>query len=104
MEEHGNKITKHAKERMRQRKIPDSLVQEAIAKGSRAALVDRDAFEYRLTNVLGIRNRHLIVIVSRSGAVLTSYVDAPEKSRQRRQNFENERRKKERKQQRLSFS
>lgn len=92
--EHGSKITRHAKKRMRQRKIPDALIQEAIKKGARAALVDRDAFEYRLTNVLGIRNRHLVVIVARSGAVVTSYVDTPEKSRQRRQNFDKERKKK----------
>lgn len=96
MEEHCKKITKHAKQRMKQRKIPDSLIQEAIAKGTRAALVDRDAFEYRLTNILGIRNRHLVVIVSRSGAVLTSYVDHPEKSRQHRQNVERKKQKENR--------
>ena len=94
--EHGQKMTRHAKKR--QRKIPDALIQEAIKKGARAALVDRDAFEYRLTNVLGIRNRHLVVIVARSGAVITSYVDTPEKSRQRRQNFKKEKRKRERQQ------
>lgn len=89
--EEKTQITNHARHRMKQRKIPDSLIQEAIEKGARAILADRDAIEYRLRNVLGIRNHHLVVITGRSGQVITSYVDNPEKSRQRRQNFDKNR-------------
>jgi hypothetical protein len=82
------KVTKHARYRMNQRKIPDALIHEAIEKGKKAYLPDRQAIEYRLNNVLGFRNRHLVVITSLTGQIITSFVDVPEKSRQFRQRRE----------------
>jgi hypothetical protein len=79
-------ITKHAKYRINQRKIPDSLIDEALMKGKRSFLPDRKAYEYRLNNVLGLRGRHLVVITGMQGEVITSFLDTPEKSRQRRRN------------------
>lgn len=84
--EESRPITKHARYRINQRKIPDSLIQEALAKGKRSFLLDRNAYEYRLNNVLGLRGRHLVVIAGVKGEVITSFLDTPEKSRQRRRN------------------
>jgi hypothetical protein len=77
-------ITKHAQYRINERKIPDALVQEALTKGKRSILLDRNAYEYRLNNVLGLRGRHLVVITGLQGEIITSFVDTPIKSRQRR--------------------
>jgi hypothetical protein len=84
MEEERN-ITKHAKYRMNQRKIPESLITEALNKGKRSFLMDRNAYEYRLNNVLGLRGRHLVVITGLQGEIITSFLDTPVKSKQRRQ-------------------
>ena len=84
--EESHPITKHARHRINQRKIPDSLVDEALMKGKRSFLLDRNAYEYRLNNVLGMRGRHLVVITGIKGEVITSFLDTPEKSRQRRRN------------------
>jgi hypothetical protein len=83
--EDNYQTTKHGKKRIKQRRIPEALILEAVQKGKRAFLADRDAIEYRLTNVLGMRNRHLIVITSLDGKIITTYVGTPEKSRQHRQ-------------------
>ena len=76
------RMTKHAADRLRQRKIPESLIYEAIARGRRTFLPDRNAVEHRMKNILGLRGVNLVVIVSREGAIITSYV---EKASQRRE-------------------
>ena len=67
-------LTKHAKERMTSRKIPKEMIENAIANGKRIILADREAYQYELNNVLGIRGKKLIVIQNFNGSVLTSYI------------------------------
>lgn len=71
----SNNITKHAGLRMKQRRIPESMIREAISRGHRAVIADRNSIEYRLKNVLGVRGLTLVVITSPSGTVITSYVE-----------------------------
>jgi hypothetical protein len=77
-------VTKHAKYRARQRRIPDALIKETIAKGKKSFLADRGAYEYRLNNVLGFRGRRLVVITGMTGEVITCFVESVEKCRQYR--------------------
>ena len=67
-------MTKHAELRMKQRRIPASLIQEAISRGHRTVIVDRNSVEYRLKNVL-IRGLTVVVITDAKGTVITSYVE-----------------------------
>lgn len=69
------KLTRHAKERMNTRKIPQAMIEDAIANGKRIILPDRNAYQYELKNVLGIRGRKLIVIQGFNGCILTSYIE-----------------------------
>ena len=70
-----NDLTKHAEMRMKQRKIPEALIQEAIDRGHRTILVSKNSVEYKLKNILGVKGLNLIVIANPdSGAVITSYV------------------------------
>lgn len=69
-----NDLTKHAALRLKQRKIPEALIQEAKECGNRTLLVSRNSVEYKLKNVLGVKGLNLIVITTADGAVITSYV------------------------------
>lgn len=61
---------------MTERRIPESLIQEAINTGQITFIIDRRAIEYKIKNILGIRGFDLIVITcADTGEVLTSYVD-----------------------------
>lgn len=67
-------LTKHAALRLKQRKIPEALILEAKARGHRTMLLSRNAVEYKLKNVLGVKGLNLIVIVdSDDEAVITCY-------------------------------
>ena len=68
-------LTQHAKERMNTRKIPQAMIEDAIANGKRIILPDRNAYQYELKNVLGIRGKKLIVIQGFNGCILTSYIE-----------------------------
>ena len=69
-------LTKHAALRLKQRKIPEALIQEAKERGHRTILVSRNSVEYKLKNVLGVKGLNLIVIATPdNGAVITSYVE-----------------------------
>lgn len=67
-------LTRHATERMNQRKIPPALIQEAITNGKRVLLPFRQAYQYELKNVLGMRGKTLVVVQAFNGSVLTSYL------------------------------
>ena len=67
-------LTRHATERMNQRKIPQALIQEAIINGKRVLLPFRQAYQYELKNVLGLRGKTLVVIQAFNGSILTSYL------------------------------
>ena len=69
-----NDLTKHAEIRMKQRKIPEALIHEAIDRGHRTLLVSKNSVEYKLKNILGVKGLNLIVITNADGAVITSYV------------------------------
>ena len=75
MKHEKNELTKHAVLRMKQRRIPESLIYETINNGRKIVLPDRDAIEHRMKNILGIRGTTLVVVTSREGAILTSYVE-----------------------------
>lgn len=68
-------LTHHAVERMKVRHIPPALISEAIEKGKRTTLVDREAYEYKLKNILGMRGKNLIVIQGFDGKILTCYLE-----------------------------
>lgn len=73
----GNEIslTHHAIERMNTRKIPPAMIEYAINNGKRIILPDRNAYQYELNNVLGVRGKKLIVIQGFNGCILTSYIE-----------------------------
>ena len=75
MKRENNGLTKHAVYRMKQRHIPESLIYEAIARGRKVFLPDRNAVEHRMKNILGIRGANLVVVTGNDGAILTSYVE-----------------------------
>lgn len=81
MKHDKTELTKHAVFRMKQRHIPESLIYEAIARGRKTFLPDRNAVEYRMKNILGIRGANLVVVTSGEGAILTSYVERVPKLR-----------------------
>lgn len=68
-------LTHHAIERLKARHIHPALISEAIEKGKKTTLVDREAYEYKLKNILGMRGRNLIVIQGFDGAILTCYLE-----------------------------
>lgn len=68
-------LTQHAAERIVQRRIPAAMVSEAVKHGRKTFNFDRKSTEYRLKNVLGINGCDLVVIVSETGEVITSYVE-----------------------------
>ena len=76
-------ITKHAAFRIGQRNIPASLICEAIERGRKTFLPDRNAVEYRMNNILGLRGVSLVVVAAADGAVITSYVDMKKRRRDR---------------------
>lgn len=67
-------LTRHAEERMNQRKIPKALIQEALTNGKRVLLPFRQAYQYELKNVLGMRGKTLVVVQAFNGCILTSYL------------------------------
>lgn len=68
-------LTNHAKERMSTRKIPQAMIEYAITNGKRIILPDRNAYQYELNNVLGVRGKKLVVIQGFNGCILTSYIE-----------------------------
>lgn len=68
-------LTSHAIERSKARHIPPALIAEAIERGHRKIIVDREAYEFKLKNILGMRGRNLIVIQGFDGAILTTYLE-----------------------------
>lgn len=70
-----NRLTTHAELRRLQRKIPESLIAEAVEHGKRTVILDRQAYQYRLKNILGLRGTNLIVIQGFDGSIITSYVE-----------------------------
>lgn len=68
-------LTKHAVERIRQRKIPAAMLREAVKNGRKTFDLDRKSTEHRLKNVLGINGVDLVVITAETGEVITSYVE-----------------------------
>ena len=67
-------LTRHAEERMNQRKIPQALILEALTNGKRVLLPFRQAYQYELKNVLGMRGKTLVVVQAFNGSILTSYL------------------------------
>lgn len=67
--------TKHAVCRIKQRRIPESLIREVLKRGRRTLRIDRQSIEYRLKNVLGLHGVNLVVVTSPDGTVITSYVE-----------------------------
>lgn len=68
-------LTNHAHDRLCGRNIPEALIDETIEKGKRCINLTRNAYEYRLKNVLGLKGQNLVVIQGFNGAILTSYVE-----------------------------
>jgi hypothetical protein len=68
-------LTNHARERLCGRNIPEALIDETIKNGTRCINLSRNAYEYRLKNVLGLKGQNLVVLQSFNGAILTSYVE-----------------------------
>lgn len=77
-------LTKHAECRIKQRRIPESLIHETMKRGKKIILPERGAVEYRLNNVLGIRGASLVVVCSNDGSIITTYVDKVVKARRGR--------------------
>ncbi len=75
MVKHNSDLTSHAVHRMKQRKIPASLVAETIRRGKRTILADRKAYEYTQKNILNLRGVNLKVIQGFDGVVITSYIE-----------------------------
>ena len=75
MDREKKPMTKHAAFRVKQRHIPESMIYEAMNRGRRTFLPDRNAVEHQLKNIFGIRGLNLVVVTSRDGAIITSYVE-----------------------------
>ena len=69
------KYTQHVTKRMLERKIPGAFVAECIRTGRRTVFISRNAYEYRMKNVLGIRGVNLVVVQGFDGNVITTYVE-----------------------------
>lgn len=82
MDYEKTKLTKHAAERIKQRRIPEQLIHDAIKNGRRTFLPCRNAIEYKMKNILGIRGANLVVVTDSTGAVITSYVERVLKRKQ----------------------
>ena len=67
--------TIHSTERAKARHIPPALIVEAIERGHKTVNVDREAYEYKLKNILGMRGTNLIVIQGFDGRILTCYLE-----------------------------
>ena len=74
------KITNHSAKRMLERHIPGAFVEECIRTGKRTVFLSRNAYEYRLKNVLGIRGVNLVVVQGFDGNIITTYVERVSKT------------------------
>lgn len=78
------KITNHGTKRMLQRHIPGAFVEECIRVGQRTVFLSRNAYEYRMKNVLGIRGVNLVVVQGFDGNIITTFVERVAKYSKRR--------------------
>lgn len=69
------KITNHSAKRMLERHIPGAFVEECIRTGKRTVFLSRNAYEYRMKNVLGVRGLNLVVVQGFDGNIITTYVE-----------------------------
>lgn len=69
------KLTNHSVKRMLERKIPGAFVEECIRTGKRTIFLSRNAYEYRMKNVLGVRGLNLVVVQGFDGNIITTYVE-----------------------------
>ena len=78
------KLTHHSTKRMLQRHIPGAFVAECIRTGKRTVFLSRNAYEYRMKNILGLRGVNLVVVQGFDGNIITTYVEKVQKTVKRK--------------------